>query len=185
MPDNPVTYIAILRGINVSGKNILRMDALQALFAALGFTHVVTYIQSGNVVFRSTMSDQGMLKNSISEGIMKKFGLKVPVIIRSKKELEQIVAQNPFLPEQDMLLEKMHVTFLSELPEKERIKLTATLKTGSDRFILNGREIYLYCPGGYGNTKLSNAFFESKLKVIATTRNWNTVNKLLEISSTL
>jgi uncharacterized protein (DUF1697 family) len=176
-------YIAILRGINVSGKNIIRMDALRELFISMGFSDVVTYIQSGNAVFRAHDTGSEALVSKISEGISKTFGLKVPVIARTSAELSEVIGKNPFLKEKDILVEKLHVTFLSAVPASEDVKKLESVRSGNDRFIQKGREIYLYCPNGYGNTKLSNTAIESKLKVTATTRNWNTINKLLDLSN--
>lgn len=182
MKTGDITYIAILRGINVSGQKIIRMDDLQRLFGSFGFRDVSTYIQSGNVVFRTPETKNEMLLKRITGGILSAFGFSVPVIIRTASQLETIIAENPFLKEKDILADKLHVTFLSEVPAAELKKKLETLEFGNDRFVLAEKEIWLYCPGGYGNTKLSNGFFETKLKVTATTRNWNTVKKLLELS---
>jgi len=177
------TYIAILRGINVSGQKLIKMAALKAAFEEKGFRDVMTYIQSGNIIFRAEDKKEDALSLKVSKLIMNGFGFEVPVIIRNSSSLAGIIRSNPFLNEKGILADKFHVTFLSEAPETKRRQELEKLSFGNERFVILGREIYLYCPNGYGNTKLSNNFFENKLKVTATTRNWATVNKLAELSS--
>ncbi len=185
MPDTGIPYIAILRGINVSGKNVIRMDHLRSLFVSLGFRNVSTYIQSGNVLFLAASADEQQLTETIYQAIRNEFGFDVPVIIRNQPELMTIINGNPFLAEKNIPHDKLHVTFLSGIPAEEALKSLVAPASGDDQYIVHGREIYLYCPGGYGNTKLSNTFFEKKLKVTATTRNWNTVNKLADLTGSL
>lgn len=176
------TYISILRGINVSGQKKILMADLKTLYEDLQFRNVKTYIQSGNVVFKSEkkVDDEDTAKR-IEKAIQKKYGFQVPVIIRSYRELEKVIASNPFLSEKDIDPKKLHVTFLSEIPSKERLNELNSVGFSPDEFTIQGKEIYLHIPVSYGETKLSNSFFEKKLKVTATTRNWNTVNKLAEI----
>lgn len=178
------TYISILRGINVSGQKKILMADLKTLYEDLQFRNVKTYIQSGNVVFKSEkkVDDEDTAKR-IEKAIQKKYGFQVPVIIRSYRELEKVIASNPFLREKDIDPKKLHVTFLSEIPSKERLNELNSVGFSPDEFTIQGKEIYLHIPVSYGETKLSNSFFEKKLKVTATTRNWNTVNKLAEIGS--
>ncbi len=178
------TYISMLRGINVSGSNKIRMTDLKLLYEELGFNDVITYIQSGNLIFKSSLKTTDLiLTNKIEHAIIDKFKLNVPVIIRSINELKNIISSNPFFKENDINIEKLHVTFLAQKSQEEiaeKIKVSDYLP---DKFILIEKEIYLYCPNGYGNTKLTNTFFENKLKVKATTRNWRTTNKLLELAN--
>lgn len=179
-------YISILRGINVSGQKKILMADLKALYESLKFKDVTTYIQSGNVVFKSDskLSDAA-LAQKIEAAIFKKYAFTVPVIVRNIHQLENIISGNPFLKETSIDLEKLHVTFLSEIPGKSPVAAIMLLDYPPDRFSVSGQEVFLFTPGGYGETKLSNKFFENKLKVTATTRNWKTVNKLLEIATSL
>lgn len=178
------TFISILRGINVSGQRKILMADLKTLYEKLKFKEVTTYIQSGNVVFKSEEKWKDFeLAQKIESAIYKKYNFQVPVIIRSKEELKKIISSNPFLKEKNIDVKKLHVTFLSEIPAKTNVENIGDIDFYPDTFILNGKEIYLHIPVSYGETKLSNIFFENKLKVKATTRNWNTVNKLLEMTS--
>lgn len=177
-------YISMLRGINVSGSNKVRMTDLKLLYEELGFNEVITYIQSGNVIFKSSLKTTDLiLTNKIEHAITDKFKLNVPVIIRSINELKNIISSNPFLKENDINIEKLHVTFLAQKPQGETVEKIKVSDYLPDKFNLIEKEIYLYCPNGYGNTKLTNTFFENKLKVKATTRNWRTTNKLLELAN--
>jgi uncharacterized protein (DUF1697 family) len=179
------TYIAILWGINVSGQKLIKMAALKVAFEEAGFRNVMTYIQSGNIIFRSEGNNEDVLALRVSKLIRDNFGFEVPVIIRTSTALAGIISSNPFLKEKGILEEKLHVTFLSEAPDKTRQQELEKLSFGNERFVIQGREICLYCPNGYGNTKLSNNFFENKLKITATTRNWSTVNKLAGLLSNI
>ena len=178
------TCISILRGINVSGQKKILMADLRTLYENLHFENVKTYIQSGNVVFKSEEKLEGAdTSKKIEEAILKKYGFNVPVIIRSLLEINKVIDSNPFLSEKDINLKKLHVTFLSEIPSKEKLQDLKSVDFSPDEFAIKGKEIYLHIPVSYGETKLSNSFFEKKLKVTATTRNWNTVNKLAEMGS--
>lgn len=143
---------------------------------------VRTRIQSGNVVFDSSESDASVVENAIEDGIRMAFGLSVAVILRAREELERIIADNPFVGK-GLDVGKLHVTFLSHTPTEAPIIPSGSAEPGADAFHLSGREIYLFCPNGYGRTKLSDSFFEQKLGVSATTRNWRTVNALLALAS--
>ena len=177
------TYICMLRGINVSGQKPVKMDRLKALCESLGLTRVTTYIQSGNVVFASPASDAHELEGLIRESIERVFGYQVHVFIRTVEEFARISMVNPFLEEPGIDLSKLHVTFLSASPHPTGIDQLSAVDAGSDRLRSMGREIYLHCPDGYGKTRLSNPFLEKKLGVSATTRNWKTVLKLVEIAA--
>ena len=174
-------YVALLRGINVGAGKIVKMERLRALFEALGFDGVRTYVQSGNVVFESEQMSSAGLSEKIEEKIQRDFGFKVPVLVKESREIEQIVRDNSLAKEKGIDHSKLHVTFLSDPPPKTAVKVLEPFATARERFRILNREIYLYCPDGYGNTKLSNNAIEKKLSVVATTRNWRTVNTLLEM----
>jgi len=175
------TYLALLRGINVSGHKMIRMDELKRVLGEWGLTGIRTYIQSGNLVFDSDNNDPIDLAAGIAGKIFERFGFTVPVIIRTMEELENICRNNPLFDENQMNADKMHVTFLSEKPDRAKENSLKENIFLPDEFVVKGKEVYLYCPNGYGRTKLTNQFFESKLKVTATTRNWRTVGELLRI----
>ncbi len=178
----PSTYIALLRGINVGGHKIVKMDALREAFAAMGFGDVATYVQSGNVVFKAPAKISENVAAKIEEMLLRRFDMSVPVIVRTAQEMQAVLGNNPFLKEKGIATDKLHVTFLSQAPQKAAIKSLDAIEVGQDRFQCCGQEIYLHCPNGFGGTKLSINAFEKLLAVGATTRNWNTVNKLWEMA---
>ena len=172
--------VALLRGINVGGNHSVPMKELAALFTKCGCSDVATYIQSGNVVFCSAENsklDAAMLTARIE----KTFGFEAPVILRTADELEAVVRQNPF-PKADPDKERLHVSFLASEPSAEKIASLDPNRSKGDTFKVLGREIYLLLPNGAGNSKLTNAYFDSKLQTISTARNWRTVLKLLEMA---
>ncbi len=173
----------MLRGINVGGKKIVRMEKLRISFEALEFGRVRTYVQSGNVVFEAERASPDDLSKTIAEKISKDFGFPIPVVVRTSDEMGKIVGGNPFLNERGLDLSKLHVTFLTALPAKNAKERIDALNAGPDQFRIKGREIYLYCPDGYGRTRLSNNAIEKALSIGATTRNWKTVSTLARISS--
>lgn len=175
------TFIAILRGINVSGAKPIKMDDLRKTFKSLGFEKVTTYIQSGNVVFTATESPASVLARKIEDKISKDYGFDVPVIVLTYKELQNLFFNNP-LNDGTRETEFLHITVLSELPDDYNLKEIELKKQGNEEIVILERFVYLYCPHGYGKTKLNNNFLESKLKVAATTRNWKTAGELLKIA---
>jgi uncharacterized protein (DUF1697 family) len=178
----PPAYAAMLRGINVSGHKIIKMEHLRASFEALGFYNVKTYVQSGNVVFESGINSTASLSDAIGKRILRDFGFSVPVILRTADEMERIVHDNPFLKTAGIDDSKLHVTFLSAIAPKAANEQLQSLASKPERFHIKEREIYLCCPNGYGSTKLSNTAIEKKLSAVATTRNWKTVNTLLAMT---
>jgi len=177
------TFIALLRGINVSGCNKIKMTELQQLFNELDFKNVTTYIQSGNVVFQTNLEELDEIEQQIINGIKLTFEYLVQVIVLTKKSLETIYASNPFLQEPNIDISKLHVTLLSNKPNANDILPLKSISKNEDTFIIVDKTIYLYCPNGYGKTLLNNNLFERKLKISATTRNWNTISKLVELSN--
>ncbi len=175
-----VSYVALLRGINVGGKNMLPMKDLVAMFGDAGCTGARYYIQSGNVVFRAAPALAKRLPDVIAKAIDRRFGYQVPVVIRAAEELADILESNPFpRAETDFL----HVAFLASAPKKNAVDALDAKRSPPDSFIVRGREIYLHCPNGFGKTKLTNAYFDSKLGTTSTVRNWRTVATLLQLSS--
>jgi uncharacterized protein (DUF1697 family) len=172
------TWVCLLRGVNVGGKKVA-MKALRELIEELGHQDVVTYIQSGNVVFRAPSGGARKLAGDIQKAIKAEMGLDVTVLLRSPDELGEVIAGNPFPGVED----KLHVTFLDAEPEASKVAAMDAEAYSPDRFEVVGRTVYLHCPDGYGRSKLVNSFWEKKLGVAATTRNWRTVNKLLEMAS--
>jgi uncharacterized protein (DUF1697 family) len=176
-------YVAMLRGINVGGQKIIRMENLRASFETLGFRRVRSYVQSGNLIFEAMRSSSDNLSMIIEERILSEYGFSVPVVLRTADEVKKIAIGNPFLNEKGIDSSKLHVTFLSESPTQAALGKLAALNSHPDQFRVKGREVYLYCPDGYGRTKLSNTAFEKLLSIDATTRNWKTVNTLVKMSS--
>ena len=174
-------FIVLLRGINVSGQKKIKMSDLKSLFEDLNFTNVQTYIQSGNVIFSAKEKSNKKVEDKISSAIKSKFGFDVHVVVVTPEVIEHVIQSNPFL-EKKKDAEKLYVTFLSENPSAENIKKLNTIDYSPEEYIIDGNYIYLFVPNGYGRAKLNNNFFESKLKVFATTRNWKTVNQLFELS---
>ena len=176
------TYISILRGINVSGQKMIKMKELKALYEGLGFENVRTYIQSGNVIFEHKDKQHKALPKLIGEGISKNYGFEVPIVIRTVEEIEAVLYANPFLKKEDVLMDRLYVTFLADEPQKEHLEKVKVYDYPPEEFIILNKEVYLHCPTGYGEAKLNNNFFENKLKVTATTRNWRTVNELYKMA---
>lgn len=174
------TYISMLRGINVSGKNRISMAALKAIYEELGLKNVVTYVQSGNVVFDTAGEDATELERNIENAITRSLGFDVPVIVRDQSCFQRLLDGNPFTHQRNEEPAFLHITFLSDVPA---VGAPPVPDGCGDEFVMEDKELYLFCPGGYGETKLSNSFFERKLKVTATTRNWKTVNALYDLAS--
>jgi uncharacterized protein (DUF1697 family) len=172
----------MLRGINVSGHKLIKMERLRASFEALGFSDVRTYVQSGNVVFETSKTAAADVAKMIEKKILDEFGFAVPVLLRTPVELGGILERNPLSKQTALEEVGLHVTFLSQPAPPAAEELLKPLMAASEQLFVSRREIYLYCPNGYGNTKVSNAAIEKKLAVQATTRNWRTVNTLFELA---
>lgn len=176
------TYIGLLRGINVSGQRIIAMKDLKALLIKAGYEDVMTYIQSGNIVFKSGETNKKTLAKDIGEVIEKHYGFAVPLLILTGEEVEKIIKKNPYNDGKKDIT-KLHTTFLDTMPEKKLLETTRDEKFQSDEFYIDNTIIYLYCPDGYGMTKFSTMFFERKLGVTATTRNWKTLLELEKLAT--
>src|ERR1039458_6532127 len=172
------TYISMLRGINVGGHNRIKMDQLRESLAALGFEQVKTYIQSGNVVFKTAKVSPSGLSQRIEERILRDFGFPVSVVSRTADEMGKTIGNNPFLKERGIDLEKLHVMFLSEAPAPAALKKLAGLTTAPDQSRCFDREIYFYLPNGVSQSVLMKSPVDRILSVVTTTRNWKTVNSL-------
>ncbi len=175
------TNVAMLRGVNVGARNRIKMKDLEAVFARLGHTSVITFIQSGNVVFNSRSKNPGTVARAIEAQIARDLGLDVAVLLRAKDELARVERVNPFLRTVADTA-RLHVTFLAEIPDAALVRTVEAFDAGPDELHVRDREVFLHCPTGYGTTKLNNGFLERKLHAIATTRNWATVTKLVELA---
>jgi len=172
------TYIALLRGINVSGQKKIIMAELRTLLAKAGLKNVRTYIQSGNIVFEPNDSAK-TVDFTIHQAILKKYGFEVPIMVFEQSFLTQVIQENPFLKkEPDLDIKMLYVAFLSEKPTPDRLKILQEKYMGDDEFILSEKVVYLYYKNGAGRTKLTNNYLETHLKIKATSRNWRTTLKL-------
>jgi uncharacterized protein (DUF1697 family) len=170
------TYISLLRGTNVSAKNRISMPELKRLYESMGLKDVVTYIQSGNVVFDCEENDPIKLTGIIENGIIQSIGSEVRVILRDKDGIKRIKENNPFVKQRNEDTGKLYVTFLSDVPGETSLSdIDATTDGGrsglkrnsiksleGDEFMIYDKEVYLFCPNGYGKTKFSNTYFEIK-----------------------
>ena len=177
--------IAFLRGINVSGKRLLPMAELKQLLTKLGATEIVTYIQSGNVVFTQPKSKtKAITPEKLSLAIQQQFSFDVPIAMRNSDQLQALTnnAKVKKLIAHQGDDSKLHVTFLSPQQTIQQLEVLNTTDAGEDTWVEAEGEIVLNCPNGYGNTKLTNTLIERKLKVQATTRNWKTVNEMIRLA---
>ena len=174
------TFIALLRGINVGGHRVIAMADLRALFAAAGAAEVVTHIQSGNVVFRHASDSPAQLASQLESEIAKATGFDVAIVLRSAAEWDAVVTDNPFA---DADADHLHVSFFASSPPAGALDPIDAVAHRPERFALARRELYLYLPGGLGRSKLVAALGKLKPITAATTRNWRTVLKLLELAS--
>lgn len=174
------TFIALLRGINVGGQKKIPMAELRELLEKKGFKEVRTYIQSGNVIFNSSETNEDALALKIQEAIKAHFRFEVPVLVILPSELKQIFNDCPFPQEKK---EHSYFTFLFTSPDKKLVDKLITVSYPNEKFIITNNCIYFYCAVGYGKAKCSNNFFENKLKTTSTARNYKTVVKLLSLTS--
>ncbi len=173
------TFVAMLRGINVSGRNRLAMEDLRGMVVDAGGKDVQTYIQSGNAVFTSGRSPTAIVK-ALENRLNEVLGNPVPVLVRTEGELDRVIEANPFLPRHDPQV--LHVTFMDAAPDPVAVESVATTRTDDDQLHVIGREVYLLCSNGYGKTKLTNTFLERRFGSQATTRNWRTITTLAQMA---
>ena len=174
-------YVALLRGINVGGKNKLPMKTLVELCEELGCVDVRTYIQSGNVVFGAGAALAKVLPERVSGRIEEELGIVVPVLVRTAAELAKAAKAHP-LAVGGVDETSLHLMFLADRPSAARVRKLDPARSPGDRYRVVGREVYLLCPNGMARTKLTNAYFDSALDTVSTTRNWRTTQKLLAMT---
>jgi uncharacterized protein (DUF1697 family) len=177
------TYIALFRGINVGGRHSLPMKELKLVLEKAGCIDIRTYIQSGNVVFRSALTDAANLSEHLTAAVSESHGFEPRVLVRTPAELERATAANPF-PEADENPASVHLFFLSERAKKPDLKTLESLRTRTERFVLKNKTLYLHTPDGFGASKLAQRA-ERLLAVDATARNWRTVKALLAMAKLL
>lgn len=172
------TFIAILRGVNVSGQKMVNMAELRKQLSNKGLEDVQTYIQSGNIVFTSQIEDN-QLVDIVQNCLLNHFGFEVPTLVVPSEKLDFIIDENPL---RNIDISKLHVTFLKQLPNRQLVEALPPSPNSNEEYRIIEDVIYVYCPDGYGRTKINNMFFERKLKVTATTRNWKTCLKLRDMA---
>jgi uncharacterized protein (DUF1697 family) len=173
-------YVALLRGINVGGANLMSMNDLKAVFTELGFENIRSYINSGNLAFDTTKSTEKKLVDRIENAIESRFGRNVHVMVREQKDIERIIKNNPFDGQFDSH-KVMHVLFLKEPMPAEKEELLQASALPGERYEVRGSEIYNLLPNGVAGSLLTKGFFEKKPAVPYTGRNWRTVEKLAEL----
>lgn len=181
-------YLALLRGINVSGKNIIKMKGLRAALAQEGYNAVATYIQSGNVLFDSAEKSKDKLARELEDFITRNYGYTITVFVTDVADLEKAVTNNPFVSGREpegLGSKKLYVTFLSDIPSEENMDKLRQASIGEDRIEVSGTILYFKLQSKASESKLSNNLIENKLKLKATTRNWNVTLKLLEMLETV
>jgi len=174
-------YLALLRGVNVSGKNIIKMEDLRRHMETAGFSNVKTLIQSGNIVFESSETEKQKLTSAVTKLLADNYGYAITVFVLDAKELSDAISGNPFTDNREPEpsgAKKLHITILSEIPSEEKMKALREGPIGNDKLELAGNVLYFLLETKSSDSKLSNALLESKLKVKGTTRNWNTMLKL-------
>ena len=172
-------YVALLRGVNVGGRNKLPMADLRDIFAEAGCAAVQTYIQSGNVVFEATQDLAERVPEIVTLVIRRRFDIETAVIVRSREELRQVADSNPFDTSGDPRL--LHVAFLQDAPGAEAVARLDPDRSPPDAFAVRGRNVYLHYPNGVARSKLTNEYLAAQLQTVSTTRNWRTVLTLLEM----
>lgn len=173
-------HVLLLRGINVGGKNSLPMKDLARIVEEAGGSSVRTYIQSGNAVFNTPAKNASPITKRVTTAIKEEFGLSVPVIVRTRAEMERVAITNPFLAK-DASEAHLHIGFLSEAPTPKRVSALDASRSPADAFIVRASEIYLHFPNGVSGSKLTSAYLDKTLGTMCTIRNWRTVMKLVDM----
>jgi uncharacterized protein (DUF1697 family) len=177
--------VAFLRGVNVGGHANIKMDALRELFLSLEFAEPQTYVQSGNVIFKSSERDLTRIAKRIRQAIEKKFGCCPEVVLRTPDDLRAVISKNPFRKRSDIEPGKLLVSFLAAEPAKDAEKSLTALGIHPEELHLIGRELFIYFPNGMGRSKLPWSRLDKFLQTAGTGRNWNSVTKILEIAERL
>jgi uncharacterized protein (DUF1697 family) len=175
------THLALLRGINVSGHNMIKMDTLKTTLETIGFVNVQTYIQSGNVFVDTEEENAAAVGFKIKQEIFKAFGHEVPVVVIGKSDLEACLKNNPFLKEKDSDIKKLYVAFISKTLGSDSINDLKISQFKPDEASIDASRIYIKYAVGAGKTRFDQKYIEKKLNVTATIRNWNTVTQLLKM----
>lgn len=170
-------YVALLRGVNVGGKNVLPMKDLAALCVAEGCSDVRTFIQSGNVVFSADPTAAESLPARLADAIERGFGFRSPVVLRTAEDLAAVPANNPF-PDTD----HVHVVFLADRPDPAAVSALDPDRSPGDQFAVVGRDVYAWLPNGVGRSKLTNTWLDKQLSTVSTIRNWRTVLSLIDLA---
>lgn len=174
-------YVALLRSVNIAGHGRVAMNELRASFDKLGYTGIVTYIQSGNVLFGTRSKSEPAIVSAIEERLTQDFGATPTVVLRSVPELLRVGRSSPYA-KKGADPARHHVTFLAENPDKQMVASLVLPPSGRDELVVDGREVYVHTPDGYANSKLTGTLLERRLGVLSTTRNWNTVTKLCALA---
>lgn len=177
--------ISFLRAVNVGGHNMIKMDALRELYESLGLRPARTYLQSGNVVFKTGERDPAQLTQKIENAIERSHGFRPDVVIRTTAELKDVIRRNPFAKWRDIDPRKFLVTFLARTPAPEDVEKVSKIKAEPEEMHIDGREVYIYFPNGLARPKLSWTQVAKNLKTTGTARNWNTVTELLAMAKEL
>jgi uncharacterized protein (DUF1697 family) len=177
--------ISMLRGVNLASHRRIKMEALRALYESIGLREPQTYVQSGNVLFKTREKNLNAIAKRIEDAIERSFGFRADVVLRTTSELREVIAKNPFAKRKGMEPAKLLVTFLASDPGEEAREKLRAIKAEPEELWIDGRELFVYFPNGLARPKLSIPLIEKTLKASATGRNWNSVTKLLELAEAM
>lgn len=174
-------FIILLRGVTPTGKNRVPMAELRRILIDAGFADAITWIQSGNVVLSSELSIEELARH-VHHLVKEHIGADLKIIVKTPAQIQQVLDENPYGKEHD--ISRVFFTLFNDIPDNEKVSLLEQTDFGEDKFIFTPNAAYLFIPGSAAKTKLNNNFIERKLKINATTRNFNTLAKLIELSRT-
>lgn len=176
-------YISLLRGVNVSGQKLIRMEHLRQMYEEQGFADVCTYLQSGNVVFKAGGCTADDAAQKIAAAIKKTFGFETKVIVMETEKFRQIIENNPFNNDPEKDISHVYISFLAGIPVMTEASALLSKKHDTEEIVVTESAVYLYCPNGYGKTKLNNNYLESRLKCVATTRNRKSCTEIYRMAA--